>query len=109
MEYIYAALLLHKLDKEITEDSVSKIIEAGGIKPDEVKVKALASALGEVNIEDVLKNSVLPAVAPVAGTAPVSESNESSSEEESKEDKKSEASDEKKEEEALSGLSSLFG
>ena len=39
MEYIYAALLLHKLDKEITEDSVSKIIEASGIKPDEVKEK----------------------------------------------------------------------
>ena len=106
MEYIYAALLLHKLDKEITEDSVSKIIEASGIKPDGVKVKALASALGEVNIEDVLKNSVLPAAAPVA--APVAEPDKSSSEE-TKEDKKSEAADEKKEEEALSGLSSLFG
>ena len=108
MEYIYAALLLHKLDKEITEDSVSKIIEASGIKPDGVKVKALASALGEVNIEDVLKNSVLPAAAPAASTAPVAESDESSPEE-TKEDKKSEAADEKKEDEALSGLSSLFG
>ena len=46
MEYIHAALLLHKLDKEITEDSVSKIIKASGIKPDE-KVSGLINKINE--------------------------------------------------------------
>ena len=46
MEYIYAALLLHKLEKKIDEATVKKVITSTGIKPDEVKIKALVSALG---------------------------------------------------------------
>ena len=55
MEYVYAALLLHKLKQNITEDSVKNVVQAAGVSPDEVRVKALVAALGEVNIEEALK------------------------------------------------------
>lgn len=104
MEYIYAALLLHKLNKEINEDGITKVVEATGITPDKVKVKAVASALSEVNIEDALKSTVVP-TAPAAA-APASDKTDAPAE--AADDKKPEK-DEKKEEEALEGLSSLFG
>jgi large subunit ribosomal protein L12 len=101
MEYVYAALLLHKLAKPVDEDGIKKIVSAAGVKPDDVKIKALVSALGEVNIDEALKNASMAAVAaPAAATAaaPAAES------------KKQEApKEEKPAEEALEGLSSLFG
>jgi len=102
MEYVYAALLLHKLKQEITEDNVKNVIKATGATPDDVRIKALVAALSEVNIEEALKatpptaSSVAP---PVAGG--VSATTGAPKEEEKKE--------EKKEEEALEGLSALFG
>ena len=103
MEYIYAALLLHKLEKKIDEATVKKVITSTGIKPDEVKIKALVSALGEVDIEDALKNAAT-AVAPAAPAATATESTTETKAEEKKEEK-----DEKKDEEAMEGLASLFG
>ena len=66
MEYVFAALLLHKLNKDITEDNVVNVIKATGVTPDEVKVKALVAALSEVNIEEALK------AAPIAAPQPSS-------------------------------------
>ena len=57
MEYVYAALLLHKLKQNITEDNIANIIKATGVTPDDVRVKALVAALSEVNIEEALKAS----------------------------------------------------
>jgi large subunit ribosomal protein L12 len=108
MEYVYAALLLHKLKQNITEDSVKNVIKAAGVTPDDVRVKALVAALGEVNIEEAL-NAAPVAVAggaaagPTAGGAPAAAAGGEAS---AKEEEKKE---EKKEEEALEGLSSLFG
>jgi large subunit ribosomal protein L12 len=104
MEYVYAALLLHKLKQDITEDSVKSIVKAAGVTPDDVRVKALVAALGEVNIEEALKAApvAVAAAAPGAGgAAPSGGAAPAKAEEEKKE--------EKKEEEALEGLSSLFG
>jgi large subunit ribosomal protein L12 len=70
MEYVYAALLLHKLKQNITEDSVKNVVKAAGVTPDDVRVKALVAALGEVNIEEALKAApvaVAGASAPAAG------------------------------------------
>ncbi|MGN6349649.1 MAG: 50S ribosomal protein P1 [Candidatus Nitrosocosmicus sp.] len=104
MEYVYAALLLHKLKQDINEDNVKNVIKATGVNPDDVKVKSLVAAMSEVNIEDALKSApIAAAAAPAASSAPTS-SNAGASDE--KEDEKK---DEKKEEEALEGLSSLFG
>jgi len=99
MEYVHAALLLHRLGKEVNEGTIKKIVEAAGVKPDEIRIKALVTALGEVNIEEALKSAAAASFAPppAAPTAPAA----------AKEEKKVE--EEKKEEEALAGLSSLFG
>ena len=100
MEYIYAALLLHKMGKPVNEENLVSVVKATGATPDEVKIKALASALSEVNIDEALKNAAMMAAAPAApaaGSAPAAKAEEKPKEEE------------KKEEEALQGLASLFG
>ena len=99
MEYVFAALLLHKLQKPINDENITKVIGATGVTPDEVKIKALVSALSEINIEDALKNATIAAAAPA----------EEAKKSESKADDKPKEEDGKKEEEALAGLSSLFG
>jgi large subunit ribosomal protein L12 len=103
MEYVYAALLLHKLKQNITEDNVKNVIKATGAAPDDVRVKALVAALSEVNIEEALKAApvAMASAAPAAGGAAPSGGAAAPAKEEKK--------DEKKEEEALEGLSSLFG
>tara|TARA_B100000315_G_scaffold256223_2_gene301637 strand:+ start:1601 stop:1918 length:318 start_codon:yes stop_codon:yes gene_type:complete len=105
MEYVFAALLLHKLQKPINDENITKVVGATGVTPDEVKIKALVSALSEINIEDALKNATIAAAAPAAAPAPAEEAKKS----ESKADDKPKEEDGKKEEEALAGLSSLFG
>jgi len=106
MEYVYAALLLHRAGKEINEENVKKVLSAAGVNPDEARVKALVAALGEVNIDEVLKSATAVAMAPAAQAPQPAEKPEAK--EEKKEEKKKE--EEKKEaEEALAGLSSLFG
>ncbi|HYC12178.1 MAG TPA: 50S ribosomal protein P1 [Nitrososphaerales archaeon] len=101
MEYVYAALLLHKLGKPVSEENLTSVVKATGVAPDQVKIKALASALSEVNIDEALKSAATMAVAaaPAAATAgaPAAKAEEKPKEEE------------KKEEEALQGLASLFG
>jgi large subunit ribosomal protein L12 len=107
MEYVYAALLLHKLKQNITEDSVKSVVKAAGATPDDVRVKALVAALSEVNIEEALKAAPVAMAAATAapaagGAAPATEGAAPSKAAEEKKE-------EKKEEEALEGLSSLFG
>jgi len=100
LEYVYAALLLHKLGKPVNEENLTSVVKATGVAPDTVKIKALASALSEVNIDEALKNASVMAVAAVpAGPA---QGAPAKAEEKPKEE-------EKKEEEALAGLASLFG
>ena len=97
MEYVYAALLLHKLKQNITEDNIANIIKATGITPDDLKVKALVAALSEVNIEEALKAAPLASGATV-GTVPSAASAPSAANAAPQEEEKKE---EKKEEEAL--------
>ena len=98
--YMYAALLLHKAGKPINEESLTSVVKAAGVDPEQVKVKALASALSEVNIDEALKSAATMAVA--APAAPAQAAGGAKAEEKPKEE-------EKKEEEALAGLASLFG
>lgn len=103
MEYVYAALLLHKLKQDVNEDNVKNVIKSTGVEPDDVRVKSLVAALSEVNIEDALKAAPIAAAAPASAQATPAASGSGAA---AKEDEKKE---EKKEEEALEGLSSLFG
>ncbi|MFH1072493.1 MAG: 50S ribosomal protein P1 [Nanoarchaeota archaeon] len=99
MEYIYAALLLHKAGKPVEEASVKKVVEAAGIKADDGRIKALVAALHGVNIDDAIKNaSIMQAAAPAAA--------EPSQKEAKKEEKKEEKKDESA---AAAGLGALFG
>jgi large subunit ribosomal protein L12 len=104
MEYVYAALLLHKLKQDITEDNITNVIKATGSSPDAVRIKALVAALGDVNIEEALKAAPMTVAATAPTTGGGSTTSETATKEESTEEKT-----EKKEEEALEGLSSLFG
>ena len=102
MEYVYAAMLLHKAGKPINEKSITEVLKAAKINADPVRVKALVASLAEVDIEEAIKSpSALMAPAPAAATAP-----EAKPAEKKKEEKKEEKA---KEEEALEGLGALFG
>ena len=102
MEYVYAALMLHKLKKEITEENVTSIVKASGAELNEAKVKSLVASLADVDIEDAIKAAPVAAAAPAA--AAPAEGGEGK-----KEEKKDEAASGKSEEAAMEGLSSLFG
>jgi len=102
MEYVYAALILHKLKKEITEENVTSIVKASGAELNEAKVKSLVASLADVNIEEAIKAApVAVAAAPAAAPAEGGEGK--------KEEKKDEAASGKSEEQAMEGLSALFG
>src|SRR3990170_2555676 len=100
MEYVYAAMLLHKAGKEINEESLTGVLTAAGITADPVRVKALVASLSEVNIEEAIKAApTMMAAAPTAETKAAPP-----------EDKKKKAEEDKaKEEAALEGLGALFG
>jgi len=93
MEYVYGALLLHKLGKDINAENLNKVISAAGTDVDEAQVKVLVASLKGLDITKELESASLMAAAP-AGEA------------------KAEVKEEKKEEkaaEAADGLASLFG
>ena len=92
MEYIYGALLLHKLGKEVNEASLKKVVEATGAPADETKVKSVVVSLNGVDIDKELESATLMASAPAAT-----------------EEKHEEKKEEVRPEEAAEGLASLFG
>ena len=73
MEYIYAALLLHRAGKPVDEENVKKVLSAAGVNPDEARVKSLVAALSEVNIDEVLKSATAMPVAAAPAPAPEAE------------------------------------
>ena len=102
MEYVYAALMLHKLQKEVTEENVTSVVKATGAEVNEAQVKALVASLADVNIEEAIKAApVAVAAAPTAADAPAGE--------DKKKEAKAEPPSEKQEEQAMEGLASLFG
>ncbi len=106
MEYVYAAMLLHKAGKDINEQNVTQVLTAAGVSADAVRVKALVASLAEVKIDEAIKSASMmaaPAAAPAA-TAPAAEAKPK---EEDK--KKKEEEEKKKEEQALEGVGALFG
>ena len=102
MEYVYAALMLHKLEKEVNEANVTSVVKATGAEVNEAQVKALVASLADVNIEEAIK------AAPVAVAAAAAPAADAAGGDDKKE-KKAEPPSEKQEEAAMEGLSSLFG
>ena len=99
MEYVYAALLLHKLDKEVNEANLTSVVKASGAEVNDAQVKALVASLADVNIDEAVKAAP---VAVAAATAPAETAGEAKKEEAPKDEGKTE-------EAAMEGLSSLFG
>ena len=99
MEYVYAAMLLHSLGKEISEETHKSVILSTGAQPDEAQIKSVVSALKGVDIDKVISEAQVSQIAaPAAQAAP-----------QHHEGKKEEKKEEPKAEEAAAGLSSLFG
>ena len=100
MEYVYAALLIHKAGKKLTAKAMEATLTAAGVETDKARVKALLAALKGVDIDEALTSAaampVAAAPAAAGGAAPA-------------EEKKEEAKEEEKEEEEVAGLGSLFG
>lgn len=94
MEYVYAALLLHKLGQEVNEANLTNVVSSTGVEVDEGKIKLLVASLKDVNIDEELEKAVSVSTTPAAAT-------EAPKEEPKK--KKEETSA------AAEGLSSLFG
>ncbi len=94
MEYVYAALLLHKLGKEVSENGVKAVVAATGASVDDSKVKSLVASLKGVDIDAELANASVTSAAP----APAAEAKKE--EAPKKEEKKASAAE---------GLASLFG
>ena len=106
MEYVYSALLLHSAGKEVTEDSIKKILKAADVKVDGARRKALTTSLEGVNIDDAVATAVaVPAAAAPAAAAPAAAEggDDAPKDEEEKEEEKV------SEEDAAAGLSALFG
>ena len=104
MEYIYAAMLLHKAGKDVTEDAVKKVLTAAGATVDDARVKALVAALDGVDIEEAISKAAVSAApaaaAPAAGgDAPAGDAPKEEKKEEKKVDEGA----------AAAGLGSLFG
>ncbi|MCK5107766.1 MAG: 50S ribosomal protein P1 [Nanoarchaeota archaeon] len=97
MEYMYAAMLLHKAGTEINEANMTKVIEAAGVKVDKAKVTVVVNALNGVDIVKVLAEATIaPVAAPVASEAP-------------KEEVKAPKEEKKDDGAAAAGLGALFG
>lgn len=101
MEYVYAALLLHKTGQKLSAKAMEDVLTAAGATPDKGRIKALLAALEGVNIDEALKSA---AAMPVAA-APAAAGGAAAPAEGKKEEKKKE----EKEEEFTAGLGSLFG
>ena len=98
MENVYAALLLHKLGKEVNEENLKSVVVAAGAEVNESKIKSLIASLKDVDIAKELENASLVAAAPAnGGEAPAGE------------EKKEAKPKEEKKEAAAEGLSALFG
>ena len=105
MEYVYAALLLHKLKKDVNEENISSVVKASGTDVNEAQVKSLVAALADVNIDDAVKAAP---VAVAAAAAPAADAPADAAGGDAKKEK-APKDDGKTEEAAMEGLSPLFG
>ncbi len=74
MEYVYAAMLLNSLGKEITEESLKNVITSTGVQPDDAQIKVVVSALKGVDINKIIEEAQNVQVAPAPAAQPSKES-----------------------------------
>lgn len=99
MEYLYAAMILNRLEKEIDSDSISEVLRAADVEVDVERVELLVQSLNQLDIDEAMATPFVP----VQLVEEVVEEQETIAEEE-KEDP-----DEEEEDEVLTGFDLLFG
>ena len=99
METIYAALLLHKAQKDITEASIEKILKAAAVDVDKAQLTKVVAGLKEADIETIINSATAVPVmaAPAASAEPAKGAS-----------KKGKKEEEEEEEEEPTGIGSLF-
>ena len=100
MEYVYAAMLLHAAEKEMTEDNITAVLKAAGVDADAARVKALVASLSGVDIAEAMATAVAAPAAAAPAAAAASEDAAPAAEE---------AEEEEEEAGGFEGLGSLFG
>ena len=103
MESVYAALLLNKASKKITEVNLEKVLTAAGVTGDTNQLKTLVAGLEGKNIEEIIASA---SAAPVMAAAPVAAEAKAKGKKAKKKTKKKET---KKKEAEPSGIGALFG
>jgi len=98
MESIYAALLLNKANKKITEANIEKILKAVDVTVDKTQLTKVVAGLKEADIETIISSA---AAAPVMA-APVASSLSAKAAPKKKKEKEEEV------EEEPTGIGSLF-
>ncbi|WMW26188.1 50S ribosomal protein P1 [Methanolobus sediminis] len=101
MEYIYAALLLFKAGKDITEEAVTAVLQAAGVEVSDARAKALVAALDGVDIEEAMATAAV-AAAPAAAAPAAAEAAPA-------EEAAAEEEEDASEESGMAGLGALFG
>ena len=99
MEYVYAAMLLHAAEKEMTEDNITATLKAAGVDVDASRVKALVASLAGVDIAEAMTQAV---AAPAAAASPAAAAADAPAAAEEAEEEEEEAG-------GFEGLGSLFG
>jgi large subunit ribosomal protein L12 len=99
MEYVYAAMLLHAAEKEMTEDNITATLKAAGVDVDASRVKALVASLAGVDIAEAMTQAVAAPAAAAAAPAAAADAPAAAEE----------AEEEEEEAGGFEGLGSLFG
>ena len=101
MEYVYAAMLLHAAEKEMTEDNITAVLKAAGVDVDASRVKALVASLGGIDIAEAMTQAVAAPAAAAAAPATSSGASDAPAAEEEEEEEEDDG--------GFEGLGSLFG
>jgi len=98
METIYAALILHKAQKDINETNIEKILNAADVDVDKAQLTKVVAGLKEADIETIISSAAAAPVmvAPAASAKPA------------KGAPKKKKKEEEEEEEEPTGIGSLF-
>jgi len=99
METIYAALILHKAQKNITEANIEKILKAADVDVDKAQLTKVVAGLKEADIETIISSAAAVPVmaAPAASAKPATGTS-----------KKKKKEEEEEIEEEPTGIGSLF-
>ncbi len=100
MESIYAALLLYKANKKITEANIEKILKAVDVTVDKTQLTKVVAGLKETDIETIISSAA--ATAPVMAAPVTSSASAKAAPKKKKEEKEEEV------EEEPTGIGSLF-